>query len=316
MNYNKNSGWGQSLAAGLPFRGSGKLFFVGDSSTANIDMLKQIFDVDPDGDVRFHATIDSAVGECTANAGDLIVVAAGHSETISGATSIVLDVAGVSIVGLGEGTDRPTLTFSAAASSIPVSVANVTLKNLLFVASFADIVAAITLTTAKNFKLLDCEFKASAANVNFLALIETNATANAADGLHVEGCSWVEPDAATTSMINVDADLDKMVVKGCYLNLGVNASDLPAIAEVASGKDITNCQILDNVVIRLNDANPLLVTADTTTANTGVIANNFVRHLDIAGELLVTAGTNIGFFDNKASAAVDASGYLLPAADS
>lgn len=316
MNYNRNSSWGQAILAGLPFRGSGKVFMVGDSGTANIDMLKQVFGVDPDGDLRFFATIDEAVGECTANAGDLIVVAPGHAETISGATSLVLDVAGISIVGLGEGTDRPTLTFSAAASSLPVSVANVTLKNLLFVASFADIVAAITLTTAKNFKLLDCEFKASAADVNFLALIETNTTNNAADGLHVEGCSWVEPDTATTSMINIDADLDKLVVKGCYLNLGVNTNDLPAIAEVATGKDITNCRVLDNEVIRLNDANPLLITVDTTTANTGIVAGNKVRHLDTATELLVTAATNIGFFENYATAAVDKSGYILPAVDS
>jgi len=301
----------------LEFAGSGKHFIVGDSETANRDMLTQIFGYDPDGDLRIFETIDLAVGECTANAGDIIYVMPGHAESISAATTLVLDVAGIKLVGLGEGVDRPTLTFTTATSAtIPVSANNVSMENFILTASFADIVAPVTLSTAKNFKLKNCEINASAADVNFLSVIDTSTTDNAADGLTVEGNSWVEPDTATLSFLDVDADLDKLKFKGNYLNLGVNTSDLPAIAIVATGKDLTNVVVEDNDVIRLNDANPLLITADTTTANTGIVRNNYVRHLDTAGELLVTAGTNFGFFDNKATAAVDASGFLLPAADS
>lgn len=193
---------------------------------------------------------------------------------------------------------------------------------MVFTAGFADIVAAFTLTTAKNFHLDNCSINAGATNFNFLSVVDTSTTDNAADGLKVTNCDWIEPDLATLSFLDVDADLDSLVFQGNYLNLGVNTSDLPAIAIVATGKDLTNAMIggleksQGNVIIRLNDANPLLITADTTTANTGFVANNYVRHLDVAAELLVTAGTNFGFFENKATAAVDASGYLLPAADS
>lgn len=169
---------------------------------------------------------------------------------------------------------------------------------MIFTANFADVVAVFTLTTAKNFQLDSCVFKATATNMNFLSIVDTNTTNNAADGLTVTNCKRIEPDAATLSFLDLDADMDQFVFQGNYLNLGVNTSDLPAIAIVATGKDLTNAMIggmsreQGNVVIRLNDANPLLITADTTTANTGVVANNFVRHLDTAGELLVTAGTN------------------------
>ena len=159
-------------------------------------------------------------------------------------------------------------------------------------------------------------FQATAANMNFLAIADTNTTDSQCNGLSFINCTWIEPDAATLYLIKGDADISDVRIEGCYLNLGVNASDLPALVNMATGKDLVNFRCVGNTIIRLNDANPLLVVTDTTTANTGVVANNYVRHLDVAGELLVTAATNFGFFQNFATAAVDASGYLLPAADS
>ena len=323
MRYNQNSGFGQSLMSSLPLALTGKIFVVGDSGTVNRDMLVELFGYDPDGELHYYATIDAAVSACTASAGDIVLVAPGHTETISSATALVMDIAGVSVIGIGQGTLRPTLTLdTATAASIPVSVNDVKFENMIFSANFADIVAPFTLTTAKNFQLVNCAFQATATNMNFLSIVDTNTTNNAADGLVIEGCSWIEPDLATLSFLDLDADMDGFVFKGNYVNLGVNTSDLPAIAVVATGKDLTNAQIGGvnkadgNVIIRLNDANPLLITADSGAANTGYVANNYVRHLDTASELLVTTTTNFGFFENYATAAVDASGYILPAVDS
>ena len=47
------------------------------------------------------ATIDYAVGRCTANAGDIIVAMPGHTETVTAAAGLDLDVAGICILGLG-----------------------------------------------------------------------------------------------------------------------------------------------------------------------------------------------------------------------
>ena len=152
--------------------------------------------------------------------------------------------------------------------------------------------------------------------MNFVAIVETETTDNAADGLTIINCEWIEPDAGTTSMVNVDGDLANLTIEDNYVNLGVHTSDLPALVEVATGKDIPNVSIQRNDVVRLNDANPLLVTFDTGTANTGIIADNKVRHADAAGELLATTTSNIGFFNNLCTAAVDKSGYLIPVADS
>lgn len=296
---------------------TGKVFFVASTDVAGYETLGYEFPVDKDGETRVFQTLDAAVSAATADRGDVIFVMPGHAETISSAGAITLDVGGVKIIGLGTGTARPTFTLDTAATAdIVVSDDDISIENCVFVAGFADIANVFDLGAAKNFTLKNCEFKASAADLNFLAIVGTNTTDNAADGLTIKGCKWVEADLATTSFVDVDADIDGLTIEDCYVNLGVNTGDLPALAYVATGKDLTNVRIVGNEVYRLNDANPLLADPDTTTANTGIIANNFVRHADTAAELLVTASTNIGFFNNYATAVGGASGYLIPTADS
>lgn len=305
-----------AIAKTVPVGPQGKVFFVAPSSAAWFGDFQHEFPSDKQGISRVSTTLTAALANTVASRGDVILVAPGYSEVISSATSLLLATAGVKIIGLGEGTDRPKLSFTTATSAtVPVSAANISIENFVIEAGFADIVAAFTTTTAKNFKLIDCAIQASAANFNFISVVDTSTTNNAADGLTFKRTSWIEPDLATASLVDVDADLDGLTVEDCYINLGVNTSDLPIIAIVATGKDVTNVKIKNNDLIRLNDANPLLITADTGTANTGIIANNRIRHADTAGELLVTTTTNIGLFDNKASAVADLSGYLLPTAD-
>jgi len=55
------------------------------------------------------ATIDYAIGKCTASNGDIIYVMPGHAETVNATATLTCDVAGISIVGLGNGTNRPSL---------------------------------------------------------------------------------------------------------------------------------------------------------------------------------------------------------------
>src|SRR6185436_14827350 len=58
--------------------------------------------------VAAKATLAAAIALCTANNGDVIFVLPGHSETLTAA--ITVNKAGISIVGLGQGLVRPSLT--------------------------------------------------------------------------------------------------------------------------------------------------------------------------------------------------------------
>ena len=91
--------------------------------------------------VSAKATVDAAIGLCTANNDDVIVLLPGHAETVT-ATSIARDVAGVRIIGLGKGLKRPTFTFGAAAATITVSGANCSWENCHFIGNFLDVAAA------------------------------------------------------------------------------------------------------------------------------------------------------------------------------
>ena len=262
------------------------------------------------------ATIDFAIGKCTASRGDIIAVMPGHTETVSAAGTIACDVAGVAILGLGTGTLRPKISFSAAAASITVSAPNVTWKNCIFSAEFADVAEPFT-PTAVSLTVEDCVFQDDATDENFVELFDTGTTDNECDDLAIINCKWTSPDTACTSMINVDADLDGLTIHDCYVDLAVNGV-LSIFAEVAAGKDLTNVDIRRNYGTRLVTASAVgyITFADTTTTNTGILQDNMWRSLDTAGELYVSAGTNISFDNNKASSVIDKSGYLLPAADS
>lgn len=318
MSYNLNVGYGRLLANRVGLGFSGKMFVVGKSAVAYRSVFSDLFDVDPDGRVRFAATIDAAVGLCTANAGDVIYVLPGHTETISSATALALDVAGITIVGLGAGATRPIITLDTAASStIAVSAADITIKNIVFSANYADITALFTLTTANNFTLDGCYFKATATNMNFLAIVDTDATSNNSDGLTIKNCKWIEPDTATLYLVKMDGTNADVTIDNNFVQVGVN-NNKPALLNVADSKVVTNLVMTSNRVFRLNTdtATGAILFHTNGSTNSGVVANNFAQHADTAAELLITASSGLGTFQNFASGVAGASGYLLPGADS
>lgn len=135
------------------------------------------------------ATIDYAIGLCTANKGDVIYVMPGHAETISAAGGITCDVAGVSIIGLGWGTLKPTLTFGTATTAdILVSAANVRLKNFRLVCDINDLGMFLDLDEG-NFCGEDLDFVTSSAKeaINFVNLATTK------DGFTFRRCTARQP---------------------------------------------------------------------------------------------------------------------------
>ena len=94
------------------------------------------------------ATIDYAIGRCTASRGDIILVMPGHTETVSAASGIDIDVIGVAIIGLGAGSLRPTINFTATASTITMAAASCTLSNVLLTGGVDAVVSPIVVSAA------------------------------------------------------------------------------------------------------------------------------------------------------------------------
>ena len=96
-------------------------------------------------------TIDFAVGKCKADRGDVIYVMPGHVETVStatgGAATVDIDVAGVSIIGLGRGNKQARFDFTLAAGAVTVGASNVSIINMNFHANVPSVLIGLTVTT-------------------------------------------------------------------------------------------------------------------------------------------------------------------------
>lgn len=132
------SSFGLPIVGAGPVLTTGSIFFVhsGTGQAGNDG-------TDPDNPL---VTIDAAVGKCTANKGDHIIVMPGHVETVATAGGLALDVAGVTIIGIGYGVARPKVNFTATTSTMTISAASQTIKNILFAGGIDAVVTPIIIS--------------------------------------------------------------------------------------------------------------------------------------------------------------------------
>lgn len=159
------------------------------------------------------ASIDYAVGRCAANNGDVIMLKAGHAENLSTADAIDADVAGITIVGVGNGSDMATLTYTGTAGEFVVGAANVTVANVRFVPGISNITMGISVEAGgDSFRLLNCEVPESGtATYDFADFIDL---ASGADDIVIDGMRFNQ--LATTA-----GDLDHFLEAGNGVNKGI-----------------------------------------------------------------------------------------------
>lgn len=315
MPYNLNSGYGQLEAIALHQNPTGgKTFLVCPTAHPNYQNLKELFVPDVDGTIRFFTTLVSALAATTASRGDVIYVAEGYTDTITSATTLGLSVAGVTVIGLGYGSLRPTITYTTAATArIAVSAANIKLSNLIFVANFADVATAFLLTTAQDFEVSDCEFRDTDATHNFLTIITTT-VAVVADGLKFNRNRLkILGTTAATTPIKIAGTHDRVQINDNYITKAVLNNTSCVLAHGALV--VTNLEMRRNLVFSANTDSAtggFLITTSSTT-NSGMVADNYVNGLDVAAAILVTAGSVYGMMNNLYDGDADKSGFVLPA---
>jgi hypothetical protein len=265
------------------------------------------------------STLSAAVGKCTANQGDIIMVKPGHAEFVSAATTL-LSTAGIAIVGLGVGSNRPTLTLdTAATANLPITAANISIKNFLFKFNFSDIASVFTATgtsTPTDFCLDTCEFRDTSSILNALTIVTGNATAHSMDGLTVMNCtiSSLGTTAATTA-IKLLSVTDRVNLLDNYGNWAI-LNDTAALLD-ASTFNVTNFNMGRNVLYRPNTSSTGgSFVSGSGTAWTGHAYDNYMYQLDATAGIWIPTGTGIGFSQNFSpiTGAADKSGLTNPAA--
>lgn len=292
---------------GMPVLGSGvgippttgSVFFVHSGTGANGNP-----GTDP---ARPLATIDYAIGLCTASKGDIILVMPGHAENVSAAGGITADIAGISIIGLGNGNNRPTLSFSATAATFAISAANVTVANIR-VTSTIDEVVKMFHVTAAHCTLDNVEHFETATFQTIQFLLTTNA----ADYLTVRNCYHYQATAATAAQLwiqLVGTDNTRILDNTFILTLQNGAT----CAVINATTAVVNCEIARNTILQ---------TGGTTQVSAILLAatsTGFVHDNRVAAAVTTLAGT-VALADaygaeNYTLNTANKSGILDPVAD-
>lgn len=270
------------------------------------------------------STILYAISQCRANKGDVIFVKPGHTESVTAAAGIILSKAGVAIIGLGMGANRPTITFTTAnTATITVTANNITVQNILFVGGFLNVATCFAIANAQvatDFTVEGCEFRDSSTILNFVKIINVGTTANIADGLtfvnnKIYGKAAV-PGAGTTA-VTLASDSARVTLSNNFIVHDVKLEDTPALLE-GGALNHTGLLIGGNIVFRANTtcSGTGHLIGSSSTASTGMVYDNYVKTLDVAAMLISPTGTKLGFTNNLLSGTADTSGIPIPAADS
>lgn len=291
---------------GIPVMGSGfippttgNVFFVDSNTGSNSNDGRS-----PDSPF---ATIDYAIGKCTASKGDIILVMPGHAETISAAGGITADVAGISIIGLGVGSNKPTIRFSATASTFLISAANVYVANLRVTSTIDEVVkmfsvtaAYVTLDNIEHFETASCQ------TIQFLL------TSAAADYLTVKNCYHYQANAAGSAQKWIElVGCDNTRILDNTFILAMNNAATTAVINATTA--VVNCEIARNIILQ---------TGGTTQVSAILLASSstgFVHDNRVAAAVTTLAGTvalaSAYGAENYTLNTANKSGILDPVAD-
>lgn len=209
-----------------------------------------------------------------------------HAESLDSATALALDKAGVQILGLGHGENRPTLTFTtAAAAAIPVTGANNVLHNLVLKCNIASQNHMLDVA-ADDLLVSECEFReGSATGLSFI-------TADTADGdsdrLQVVGCKFHAPTAGNyDNCIALGKDHTGVRIVDCdfYADCDEACIDVPAGGNAQVDLRILNCRV-DNL---LTGQHAIQING---TGNTGMIAECYLQG-DTLAAIVDTGGLSM-----------------------
>lgn len=164
---------------------SGNTFFVDSGSGLNAN---------PGTFQKPFATIDYAVGKCTASNGDVIYVKEGHTETVTAVGGLDLDIAGITIFFMGTGNGRGSINFTTlTGADMDVDAADITLINPRFVAGIDALTGPIDVNSAR-FKMINATWQ-DGTTINTTDCLVADANA---DDMVIDGFEFIDGDAAGT----------------------------------------------------------------------------------------------------------------------
>lgn len=256
----------------------GTIFFVNNSVAGAADSASR--GQNPDVPL---ATIDYAIGLCTANVGDVIIVGPGHNEGL-GDAQITVDKAGITIMGIGRGSLVPRIDFDHANASIDITANGCTLRNLRLLPSITDVLIAIDINAAVTDTLIeDVEAlpgEDGGGVDDFAATVELKAGCNRTVVRRLKVVSSGSA-AGYIAGVRLKGASDDVLIEDCYINIVGAGVVAPINADTTLS---TNVRIKKCLLV--TDAEPGI---EVITGTTGV-----VQDCDIFTDLATIAAAITG----------------------
>lgn len=233
-------------------------------------------------------TIDYAVDLCTAAERSVILVAPGHNESLDG-TSIDFDVSDVTVIGIGEGSNRPTIDFDSTDAIVSVGANNVHLVNLRFMPSIDDIVIGVDVEESVTGTILEkCEW-AEMEETGDEFILGLDIKAGCTD-TKVTNCLFRTEltGSACTHAIKLTGASDNVIIeKSRFIG---NWSTAAIGGDTTLSTDV----LIDDVTIKVKDDAPGI---SMFTGTTGIIRNCCIEATDEAVDVMIVADT-MAWFNN------------------
>jgi hypothetical protein len=252
-------------------------------------------------------TVDLARAKCTANSGDRIIVAPWHteSETTAATAIATMSIAGVSLIGLIQGNQRPTFTLGAADSTFSVTAANCRVSGIKIISDIADCAAGLTAgASADGLEVDHCIFTDGAAAKE---LVIGLSIAAACDGCKIHDNEFYTTDTGgCASAIKLVGDSARTVIKNnyCFGDYSVATIDGSTAAQVI-------VTITDNVLRNADAAAGAAIKLHNSS--TGMVIRNLMQSGKAITDNVTAAAAMC--MENYASGAVSAQGILEPVVD-
>lgn len=283
---NINTGLGQLMATALVDQGyvdtTGRFYIVGKAGLAGLNEVMGMYPGNyPDGSPMVYPTVKLALaGGCLANRGDIIFVMPGHTENITNATDLAISVAGVTIIGLGKGTQRPTFTFTTAiTANVPISGANVTISNCIFDGTGFDTITSLFTITAAGVSILNNQFVTGNVTNQIGVGITTSALAT---GFNFSGNNVIgSTDAGTTNFLQLVGGDDMVIANNVFY--GAYTTSLGPINQITTAG--LRMLIKGNTLVNATASSTKAIVL--VAGSTGVIQDNRIGIL--SGTAAVTA---------------------------
>lgn len=252
-------------------------------------------------------TINYAFDRVTADNSDLILVLAGHTKAaMASADEIDHDVAGVTVWGIGNGSDRPTLTYTAVAGEYTIGANNAIVGNIRFLSSFPDVLKAINIeATVTDAKILNCWFGVDNTGTDEFAecidLASTNTRTLIANNTFDMGIG------NAVQAINLDAVCAYVTIRDNVIRGDYSTANISGDTTLSTNILIEGNLLVNGVGGNLN-AQPCI---ELLTATTGTIRNNDLVCDESGPNAAVVADTCL-YFGNRYSETIAGNSTDIP----